>query len=342
MTYVEWLRVRNVLRVTAIVLGVVIAILLIARIAFSRELGNDDAIIAHVQMAPGSTVRHVTLPDGTPRTIIDDPNEQTHVTIDNLGYGGRHIVIVEPHKRADHHNETVSVGSVQVLESANGKTDTTIIDTNGAVPFFYYMAMADIVALIIATCMAAPFARENDGHLEVALTRPASRIMYGVQAMGVDIVAIVGASVMTIVAFIICQSLFEIPHFDFSGVNTQAVVMGIAVPLAWYGALCAATASMKRGYGAVLGFAWPVAILIAAFAAIPWGNSLVGQTLHGIFWFLSRFDPLTYASLTISGGAAARTNPPLAADFGPRLAVELLLFVVYSALALIQWKRVEA
>ncbi len=342
MTYVEWLRVRNVLRVTAIILGILIVASLVMRISFNRYINDDNAFISHVQLARDAKVTQVTLPNGVPRTIIDDPREQTHVTIDNLGYGGRHVVITEPRSHS-HHDENVSVGSVQVIESANGKDATTIIDTNGAVPFVYYMAIADIVALIIATLMGAPFSRENDGHLEIALTKPVSRVVYGLGMIAVDIVAIVAASAMTIVALILCQSMFEIPHFDFSGVNAQALIMGIALPLAWYATLAAATASLKRGYGAILGFAWPVAILVTLFGVIvPWGNSMLGQTVHSIFWVLSRFDPLTFANFSATSNVAVDKTPPLAPNFTVRLTIELLLFVVYGALALIQWKRVEA
>ena len=77
----------------------------------------------------------------------------------------------------------VNVGSIQVMESRHGSMTTTVIDTNGAVPMIYYMLLADIVALIVATILAAPFAREIDGHLEIALTKPISRVRF---ALGHD------------------------------------------------------------------------------------------------------------------------------------------------------------
>ena len=342
MTYVEWLRVRNVLRVVAIVLGLLIVVSLVLRISFARYLNDDASFISHIQMQPGAKVSKLVLPDGTPRTIIDDPAERTHVTIDNLGYGGRHIVITEP-KTGKHAHDNVSIGSVRVIESEHGGMQTTIVDTNGAVPFLFYMFVADIMALVIATILGAPFARENDGHLESALTRPASRTELALRTVGVDAVGILVGSAMTIVAFVICQAMFEVPHFDFSGINLQAIVIGILLPLAWYAMLAAASASMKRGYGAVIGFAWPVAILALVFASIPWGDSMLGSAVHNIFWVISRADPLTYVQFTSQPGTAS-TQPisEVAPNFGPRILMESILFVIYGALALVQWQRVEA
>ncbi len=341
MTYVEWLRVRNVLRILAIVLGILILISLIMRISFNRYVTDDSAFIQHVQMAPGAKVSHEMLPNGVNRTIIDDPGDSTHVIVDNLGYGGRHIVITEPRSKSKHHGDHVTIGSVEVKESVSGNTATTVIDTNGSVPFIFYMIVADVMAFVIATVLGAPFARENDGHLEYALTKPVQRTSFALQTMGVDIAGIVAASVLTIVALIVCQAMFEVPHFDFSGVNLQAILIGIAAPLAWYAMLNAASASMRRGYGAVLGFAWPVAILVTVFAAISWGDSLVGQTVHGIFWVIARIDPLTYLAMPAHSEAM---NTPLASapHFALRISLECLLFLVYVTLALFQWRRVEA
>src|SRR5581483_2455484 len=136
--------------------------------------------------------------------------------------------------------------------SHNGTVETTVIDTNGAVPMIYYMGLADLVAILVAIILAAPFAREADGHLEVALTRPISRERYAVGVIFADAVGIIAASLLTVVAFYICQLLFESPSLDFSGVNAKAIAMGLIFPLAWFAMLCAATTWLRRSYIAVL------------------------------------------------------------------------------------------
>jgi hypothetical protein len=340
MTFVEWLRARNALRVLAIIFGVLILIVLVLRISYNSYITEDDVWIKHLQMQQGTTVAHSVLPDGTKRTTILDPKEKTTVVIDNHGLNGRHITITEPVKRSHEDLTRAIIGPVHVNETQNGNMTTTTIDTNGSVPFVFYMAFADVVAFIIATLLAAPFARESDGHLEYALTRPVSRERFAIGVMGVDLAAIVIASIMTIIVLIICQAMFEIPTFDFSGVNINAIIIGIIAPFAWYALLSAATASMKRGYGAILGFAWPVAILITVFGAVSLGDSLVGQLIHNVCWTISRVIPLSYISFTVNENSAGQLVAP--ANFNLRISIEIALFIIYSAVAVFQWRRVEA
>jgi hypothetical protein len=201
----------------------------------------------------------------------------------------------------------------------------------------YYMVLADIVALIVATILAAPLAREIDGHLEITLTKPYSRTRYAFGVIGVDAIAVLVASAMTVLAFYICQLLFESPKLDFSGVNWHAVLMGVALPLAWYAMLCAATTWISRGYGAVLGFAWPVALLVGGLALIP-PHNVVALFVHDVAWVLSRLSPLTYVSWSSNPDSSTYAD----SIFGWRLLAEVLLFVVYSALAIWRWRHVEA
>jgi hypothetical protein len=339
VTYAEWLRVRNCLRILAIVLAVCIVLVFILRVTTLRW-DNIGSQLNALEKDTGSRVTQTVLPDGTHRTVIDDPRKQAHVVIDDHGYNGKHIVITEPAKMSHTmHNDQVIVGSINVHESRSNKMTTTVIDTNGTAPFIYYMAIADLVALIIATCLGAPFARENDGHLEIALTKPVSRVRYALGVIGVDIVGIVASSLMAVVTILICQLMFELPRIDMTGLNAEAAAMGIIFPVAWYAMLCAATASLRRGYGIVLGLAWPAAILVTVFGAVSWGRSILGEVAHTVFYILSRIDPLTY--VTVPGTAEinlARVLP----DFGIRATVLVALFLVYAAVAIVQWRRVEA
>jgi hypothetical protein len=338
MNYAEWLRVRNCLRIVIVILIVLVSLAVVLRISFARYM-SPETWIHQSMMHPGVKVTHATLPDGTKETIFDDPAESTHVVMDDRGSMGTHIVITEPSSRAREENSHVNVGSIQVFESRHGSMTTTVVDTNGAVPMIYYMGLADIVALIVATMLAAPFAREMDGHLEIALTKPVSRVRYALGSIGVDVVGIVAASLVTVLAFYVCQLLFQSPRIDFSGVNERAIAMGIVMPLAWYAMLCAATTWLNRGFGAVLGFAWPVAIVVGILAAIR-PNNVVGLFVHDVAWVLSRLDPLSYVSFAGPGEHGLMSYS--GSTFGLRLSIQLLLFVAYGALAIWKWRRVEA
>jgi hypothetical protein len=339
MNYVEWLRVRNLLRVVLIILGILLVLAVVLRVSVARYMSPDVWVHQALMNHPGVKVTNVTLPDGTPRTIIDDPAESTRAVIDDHGYKGKRIVITEPSSRAHEENSQVNVGSIQVFETRNGKMTTTVIDTNGAVPMIYYMLLADIVAVIVATILAAPLAREIDGHLEVTLTKPISRVRYALEVIGTDAVGIVAASFLTVVVFYICQLLFESARLDFSGVNARAIVMGLACPMAWYAMLCAATTWLHRSYVAVLGFAWPIVLFIGVLTLIPTHN-VVALFVHDVAWVLSRLNPLTYVSFAEPNEHGLLTYT--SAGFAQRLSMQILFFVAYGALAIWKWQRVEA
>jgi hypothetical protein len=335
MNYVEWLRIRNCVRMTAIILAIMVVLAIILRISLARNM-SPESWISRMTSEPGTKITHSVLPDGTKRTLIYDPTDNSHVIVDDRGDAGQHIVVTEPAGHAhEEHSDFSHIGNI-VSSHTSGGTTTTTIDTKGSVPMLYYMAFADVVALIVATILAAPFAREIDGHLEVAMTKPVSRVRYALGSIGVDAVGILAASLLTIVALYLCQLLFGSARLDFTGINARAIVMGAALPLAWYALLCAGTTLLSRSYVAVLGFAWPVALLIAGLTQLE-PNNIVALVVRNVAWALSRLDPLTYVKFA-EHSESSYSGP----DFGARLSILVLLFVVYSAIAVWQWQRVEA
>ncbi|MBV9233936.1 MAG: hypothetical protein JO030_07835, partial [Candidatus Eremiobacteraeota bacterium] len=162
---------------------------------------------------------------------------------------------------------------------------------------------------------------------------------YALGAICVDVAGIIAASLMTVLALYVCQLLFESPRLDFSGINGRAIAMGIACPLGWYALVCAATTWIHRAFGAVLGFAWPVAILVGILAAIHPHNA-VGLFIHDVAWALSRLNPMSY--VTIPSGPDSLAFGSSDPTFLPRIGVVVLLFVIYCALAIAKWQRMEA
>jgi hypothetical protein len=335
MNYIEWLRVRNCLRTVAIILAILVVLAVVLRISLARY-ASPATWVANMTHDPRTNVTHSVLADGTKRTVIDDPADQTHVVIDDRGSAGSHIVVTEPSSRSHGNSDLSHVGNV-VSEHSSGGITTTVIDTHGSVPMIFYMAVADLVALIVATILAAPFAREIDGHLEIALTRPCSRLRFALGSVGVDVVGILASSLLTIVALYLCQLLFETWRLDFTGENALTIVMGVALPIAWYAMLCAATTWLSRSYGAVLGFAWPVVLLISGLTQVE-PNNAVAAVVHDVAWGLSRLIPLSYVHLAGTHGVDTYAG----LSFEWRLSAEILFFVVYGAIAIWQWQRVEA
>jgi hypothetical protein len=339
MNYVEWLRVRNCLRITLIVLGILVVLALILRISFARY--SPEAMIVHMEKEPGTTERQLVLPDGTKRTIFDNRAHQAHLVIDDHGSAGRHIVFTEPTRYAHEEGVHFGIDANDVHESKHGAMTTTTIDTTGAVPMLILMGFADVIALIVATILAAPFAREMDGHLEVALTKPISRVRYATGTIGADVAGILAVLLASVIAFYVCCLLFGIFKIDFSGASARSVPMGIAMSLGWYTLLCAATAWIGRGYAAVLGFAWPVVLVVNGLAKVPPDNGLAAF-VHYVAWTLAQLNPLWHAAWTgVNVDHGTAVSPP-DATFGLRLAINVLLFAVYAALAVWRWQRVEA
>jgi hypothetical protein len=123
---------------------------------------------------------------------------------------------------------------------------------------------------------------------------------------------------------------------NWTGVTPGFVAFVVILPIAWYMFLNAASASLRRGSGAIIGFSWPVCGVIVVLSQVNLRGTSLGEAIHAIAWTLSRIIPLTYGSLHSSGDTVA--------DFGRNhdLVVPALLLIVYGVLAIAQWRRVEA
>ncbi|HZY97932.1 MAG TPA: hypothetical protein VFE36_00020 [Candidatus Baltobacteraceae bacterium] len=343
MGYVEWLRVRGCLKWTALALG---ALLLLA-VVFRLALIGHHSYLSYafgLESDPGAKVTESALPDGAHRINIDDPAKQVRVVIIDRGWNGKHIEIYDysGHSSSDA-KDSVDMGTVHVTELPQKRGTLTVVNTNGETDFMNYVLCGLIVAFIVATVLGAPFAREGDGHLEITLTKPVSRERFSALVLGVDMAGIVAAFVAAIVFAVAVHTLFEIPHITFNGRDALALLVGILAPVAWYAMLTAATASMRRGYGAIVGFAWPVAGIVVALSYVhPDGNPVLAA-VHAIAWVLSFIDPLTYTNIhgqILSVDASGQATIGL--GYTRQVVALAVLTAVYGALSIVQWKRVEA
>jgi hypothetical protein len=314
-----------------------ILIVTVVRVAYWKELASNDMFISQLKTDPGTKVTNSTLPDGTPRITIDDPQEQTVVTIDGTG-ANRTITIKEP---ADHPRHD---GAVMGSNSSNedGNFRTTVMHTDGPVPIEFFIAFGTVASFIIATILGAPFARENDGHLEIAAMRPQPRYVLALQTVGIDIAGILLTNVVTFTGLtIMLMIVVGIPQFKFDTATWSTILLAVVAPAAWYAFIAAATSSLKRGYTAIVGFAWPVSALIVLFGMIAWPDSILGNLMHNVFSNVMWIDPLAYGSLQFH--MDEQTHELIQSPTVWRnIVMESILFLVYSALAIVQWQRVEA
>ncbi|HEU5479356.1 MAG TPA: ABC transporter permease [Candidatus Tumulicola sp.] len=344
MTYVEWLRVRAALKWTVVVLGALVLIALVLRVSL-LAFGKDDALsfVNGMETDANSRVAHSTLPDGTRRTTVDNAKEDVHIVIDDSGYQGKRITIYESSSHGKRHApKTIEMGSLNVQSTAQGQETVTTIETNQPESFAYYAAIATFIALIVATVLGAPFARENDGHLEIALTKPIDRSALALQTIGVDLLGILAAWAVAVIALVVGHSIFEAPHFIFRPVDATIVVLGLVGVTAWYAMLCAATASMRRAFGVVLGLSWPVSALVVLFARLPLQGSALGQVVHAIATPFAWINPFFYLHFGPAVTVDGQPKGSLAVDPLHELPALAILALIYLALAVWQWRRVEA
>lgn len=354
MNYVEWLRVRGCLKWTAIVLVACVALVLFGRFTyldirphkagFSR-IFIDDKDLSNFERTSNET--DVTLPDGTSRTVLDNPAMGIRVTIDDHGYWGKHVELFERTTPKGRHHAKINFGDIHAERIILPQGSLVKIDEGSLVPedLNYYFAFAALAAIIVATILGAPFARENEGHLELALTKPISRVNLALQTIVADFSGIAAAWAMTVVFLIIGHTIFEAPNYVFGPTDTQAIAVGLLCSFAWYMLLNAATASMKRSYGAVIGVAWPVALGIAGIAQAPLGSSPLAQLVHWLGSALLWLFPTSYLHFSfILGMSSDAHRASEIASMPPQtgLSILVVLALVYGALAIYQWKRVEA
>ncbi len=349
MSYVEWLRAGRCLKITAIVLGV--ALVLIVALEYTFLVGSKSSLsgvelhtstgdINARKILDGATTTYSTLPDGTKRTTIVNSAKGVRVTVDDHGYFGRHVEIFERSVKGT--EKLIGIGPVSFRRVAVPGGSVVTIDTNKPEDFAYLAAIATFFALIIATILGAPFARQNDGHLEIALTSPAPRTTLGLGTMLADVAGIAAAWLMTVAMLFLAHVAQNAPNYTYGPLDTEVIVLGFAGVLAWYAMLCAATASMRRAYGVVLGISWPVAALVAVLAKADLGGAPMAQLVHWGATPLSWIDPFTYLHFGPAFTVNGRPAGSLAVSLQNELPALFILALVYVTLAIVQWRRVEA
>lgn len=354
MVYAEWLRIRNVLRGYGYVLLAFFILAVVLRVYFNSQL--DISHWSNEANAVGAHVTSQTLPNGTVRTIIDNPGkDHEHIVIDDRGWHGKHVTVTtgvpNAAKAAGHrhieNSSNMAFGAITVKSSEDNTSSTYDIDTEGQpIDIGFVFAFSVIVGLIMATILGAPLARENNDHLEVVFTKPISRVRYALEVIASDFAAIVGAFLMTVIAALACMALFQLPMLTISGMGFMLGLVAVLASFAWYAMYIGISSWMKRGRGAVLGLAWLAEIIIHTFVNIPLGDSSLGQTVHALFFGLATLNPIAYVNPDLHG---TDTSAPTISSLGMfHLSVEstalvlAALTIAYLAAGIIEWQRVEA
>jgi hypothetical protein len=343
MTYfVEYQRAMRALRVVGIILGVLLLIAVIGRL--SSHVHGIDAMLSNIESSPTAHVTHQTLADGTQRTVVDDPVKKIHAVA--LMQGRHvHLEISEPSKgRAD--TDNIAGGGLSIIETNKGGVDRVVINTERGIqiPFGILFATSIIMGFIVASLLGGVLSKENDGHLELAWTKPVSRESYALAAFGIDIATIVVAQFLWVGVALLCMLLFFVPGVTFEANAGLHIAITLLGSIAWYAALTGWSASIKRGPGIVIGLGWLFGSIVPGVAE-GLRNSTIPLIafIHAVFVGLSYVDPLAYVSLHITNSAMSGTTiGALQLTIATSCAGLVALIVFYLAVAVAQWRRVEA
>jgi len=342
--YSEVLRGMRALRVTAIILGILLALAIIMRLwAFSEH--NPDAMVSALQASPMARVTTKTLADGTIETTVNDPVKRVHAVIDRRGQLFRMDVTLPPTNPMSHYR-FYSVGDSNVDRSNRGGMSHVVMtrDTSVNIGLGILFAISCVIGLVTATLLGGVLAKENDGHLEIAWTKPVSRERLALATMAVDVVTILISQFATVLLVLIVCAMFVRPTFYADAATLPSIAITLLGPIAWYACLTAFSASLKRGLGMVVGLGWLAAIAIPGIAeGTAASSSDFGRAIHWVFQPIAYIDPIEYAHLSFHGsaGMSAMQNAPLG-PLGVSAGMLLVLTIVYLALSVLQWRRVEA
>lgn len=337
--FVEYGRASRALKIALILLGILFAIAVILR-ASLHDRSNLQATIVN---SPTAHVTKTTLANGDVRTVVDDPARQTHAVIVTTPSGAIDLDATQPKSaQADRHMDLV-MGSSSISQTNEHGMVHTRMRYRSETPRYdlgVLFLMTIPMGLIVASMLGGVLSKENDGHLELAWTKPVSRERYALAAIGVDAAAIVLSQLLTIAVTLLATLMFFVPHFHYEQQVGWHILYSLAGPLAWYAVITAASASLKRGPGMIIGLGWVVALIVPSVAGALHGAAGVNSVaawFYAIFNGLSYIDPIAY--LSFNGGRHGVTLMISVAQSSWALCA---LVVGYVALAVLQWRRVEA
>ncbi len=225
-------------------------------------------------------------------------------------------------------------GHVNVVVGASVGAAAQVTSADQRFPLSLLFAIAGVVATIFAGTFGASLACENDGHLDVAFTRPASRTRYAVTLMLMDIAGIAVAFVMSVAAgFIIVTATGAWKLFAIDADAWQNLLRFLLLPVSCYGLWQALTASLRSQARWVVGVSVIVSVMLLGLdAAVDRG------AWHAILAVVNYINPLVYGTY--------QTDRPLLqypfAYWQLNVAALAVLGGVGIAAALAQWRRVEA
>jgi len=331
--YVEYLRAMRALRIVAILIGLILVAALVIRFSWGPPKPATTDYYSRLEHSKTAHVTRKRLPNGDTRTIVNDPRAEVYAIIDR--HGSSVVAFTLAHTREAAEDQLARAAAVKSKDAA-ASTHQVRGPAYETSEFDALFGMTLPMGLLVATLLGGPLSKENDGHLEVVWTKPVSRTRYGFTAMLVDLLTLAVAQAATALALIVALTFWGVPRFGLGPSAGLVIASTLVSPIAWYAFLTGLSASVKRGPGIVLGIGWVVAIIVPWIASSTSNASApVGRSVHAIFDVVSDVIPFSYVWGRFDLTDSARTMTA-------GLTAMAALTVVYLALALVQWRRLEA
>jgi hypothetical protein len=248
-----------------------------------------------------------------------------------FAFSGHATVNIDTNAHAVHQGS----GAAHSTDSVNVYAPGVEISNQDRVPFSILLALAGFVAAIFGTVLGTCLAAENCGHLDIAWTRPASRVAYALRLMTIDALGILAIFAFTVGVSV---ALLYVEHWQkyLYPENTTWVflVSFVAYALAWFGLVAALTASVRAKAGAIAGFSWVIAGALIVLSSLN-----LPPAIHTLVTLINYLNPLLYGSYS-SGPEAARHLFNITPAFAISALFGITILGVGAALA--QWRRLEA
>jgi hypothetical protein len=195
----------------------------------------------------------------------------------------------------------------------------------GSIEFQMIAGVAMVGISILATVMGLSLASENEGHLEVAWTKPASRERYALNIFGIDLVAMLCGYILTIIAIFTVADVWVGRQAVFAEKPLWESAAMFLLPVYIYALIALGSASLKRSRGMVAGLFWPIVLGLTALAQIRI------DSVRAIAHAINTINPVVIFE-TPHGVETSPSTYALAA----------VLTAIALALAIVQWRRLEA
>lgn len=341
MYYVEFLRVFRALRIFAIVLGAVFLIAIGIRLWIGPTIHEQFM----KNFSPSATRTVTTDASGVETVVVNDPKKGIRA-VQHKSRGGWDLTIYEaPNSAAARAHETGTGKTTQHSDNAGlFQIRETRLPNGGYVarmwsdrhfPFDVLIGIAAFFSAIFATIIGASLSRENDGHLELVWTKPASRERSALTMFAIDLAGIFASMLLIAASCYFTIALYVgfplLTYTTDSGVN---FALSMLFPIAWYALAQGLTASLRRG-GLISGLMWVGALLIPFLLGLL-HNDIIRAALRT----LNTINPLAYfINFSLPGHIPATLLP---ATHTVNILALSAIIIIAGAASLVQWRRLEA